>query len=43
METKIKLETSAELINVISVEMIKKMKNMLLCESNVTIKLFGGT
>jgi len=41
METKIKLYTGAEL-NVISVEMIKKMKNIQLCESNVTIKSFGG-
>jgi len=41
METKIKLDTGAEL-NVISVEIVKKMKDIQLCESNVTIKSFGG-
>ncbi|KAL4104445.1 hypothetical protein QTP88_019746 [Uroleucon formosanum] len=41
METKIKLDTGAEL-KVISVEMIKKMKDIQLCESNITIKSFGG-
>lgn len=41
METKIKLDTGAEL-NVIPMEMIKKIKGIKLSDSNVTIKSFGG-
>jgi hypothetical protein len=40
-ETEIKLDTGAEL-NVVSVDLLKKMKNIKLNDSKVTIRSFGG-